>query len=234
VGRWSSAIPFAAAAALLLTGCGPSDAQQRQAFIAFLQTRILDKPGLHVPHLTDEERASFGHYADQYAIITDFNSTMDDSVSPKLKAAMDAGSITSLTDVVTHRAQLQAAKAAIDAMAGTLGGDLARADAAHAKLDQPADVKPVFDKVYDRLVTQPAGAFKAIVPVADTVLGQTIDLGNYITEHRSAVTLSGPMIVATDPAVRESINAKLQALQASQQAVQAAQERLQAVVRGSP
>src|SRR5262245_4725283 len=88
------------AAALLLAGCGGNEGQQRAAFVQFLQTRILDKPGLHVPQLTDEERARFGPYADHYAIITDFNETMDKSVSPKLMAAMSAGSIRFVSDVV--------------------------------------------------------------------------------------------------------------------------------------
>ena len=222
-----------AATALLLAGCGGNDAEQRKAFVTFLQTRILDKPGMHVPQLTDEERKSFGHYADQYAVITDFNKTMNESVSPKLSQAMNSGSISSLEDLVTRRSQLQAAKATIDAMNGALGNDLAQADAAHAKLDQPADVKPVFDKAYDRLVTKPAVAFRQVVPVIDTVLGQSIDLGNYIDAHRGAVQVSGSMIQTNDATVRAAINDKLKTLQSSQEAIQSAQAKMQSAVYGS-
>ena len=220
-------------ATLLLAGCGGSDVAQRTAFVDFLKTRVLDKAGMHVPQLTDKERANFGHYTDDYAVITDFNKTMSESVSPKLTAAVTAGSITSLEDVVTRRAQMEAAKTGIDAMGAVLGDDIAKADAAHAGLNQPADVKPVYDQAYDRLVTQPAAAFKGIVPVMDTVLGQAIDLGRYIDAHRSAVQLSGSLVQTGDPAVRSAINAKLQTLQSSQQAVQAAQARMQSVVYGT-
>jgi hypothetical protein len=223
-----------AIAVLFLAGCGGNDQQQRTAFISFLQTRIVDKPGIHVPTLTDEERASFGPYAEQYAIITDFNKAMDESVSPKLAAAMSAGSIRSLADAVANREKLQAAKSSINAMNGALGDSVARADAAHAKLEQPADLKGVYDKAYDRLVTQPAAAFKDIAPVMDTVLGQAIDLGKFLDEHRSSVRLSGPMIETSDPAVLAAVNNRLRALQANQQAVQAAQARMQSVVYGSP
>ena len=112
--RISLTLASIAFAALFLAGCGGNDGQQRAAFVSFLQTRVLDKPGVHVPRLTDEERARFGPYADQFAVITDFNKTMDQSISPKLSEAMRAGSITSLGDVVTHLAKLQAAKAGID------------------------------------------------------------------------------------------------------------------------
>lgn len=230
--RASFTLAAIAAAVLFLAGCGGNKQQQGAAFVNFLQTRVLDKPDIHVPKLTDDERASFGPYADQYAIITDFNQAMDKSVSPKLSAAMSAGSIRSIGDVVTQLDKLQAAKAGMGAMSGALGETVARADAAHAKLEQPAEVKLVYDKAYDRLVTQPAAAFKEIAPVMDTVLGQAIDLGRYLGEHRASVRLSGPLVETSDPAVRAAINDKLQSLQASQQAVQAAQARMRSVVYG--
>ena len=58
-------------AVLLLAGCGGNEGQQRAAFTEFLQTRILDKPGVHLPRLSDEDKAHFGPYADHYAIISD-------------------------------------------------------------------------------------------------------------------------------------------------------------------
>ncbi|HXH15586.1 MAG TPA: DUF3053 family protein [Sphingomonas sp.] len=219
-------------AVLLAPGCGSGDTGQRKAFVDFLQTRVLDKPGMHVPQLTADERASFGDYADDFAIITDFNKTMNDSVSPKLAAAVGAGSIASLEDVVAHRAQLQTAKTGMAAMSRALDADIARADAAHGKLDQPADLKQVYDKAYDRLVTQPATAFKAVVPVMDKVLGETIDLGGYLDAHRSAIRISGSMVQTSDATVRAAINDRLQALQANQRAVQTAQAKMQSAVYG--
>ena len=221
-------------AATLLTGCGGGERTQRTAFVNFLQTRILDKPGIHVPQLTPQERTSFGPYADDYAVIADFNTAMNNSVSPKLTTVVAAGSITSLEDVVTRRAQLEAAKTGIDAVGGALDDSVKRADAAHARLDQPADVKPVYDQAYDRLVTRPATAFKGIVPIVDTVLGQAVDLGRYIDAHRSAVQLSGSTVRASEPAVRSGINDRLQALQSSQQAVLTAERRVQSVFYGTP
>ena len=39
----------------LLAGCGDDEPKQRKAFIEFLQTRIVDKPGVHVPRLNDDQ-----------------------------------------------------------------------------------------------------------------------------------------------------------------------------------
>jgi hypothetical protein len=93
-------------------------------------------------------------------------------------------------------------------------------------------VKLVYDKAYDRLVTQPAAAFNGMVPVMTTVLGQAIDLGGYIDAHRGAVKVSGSMVQTNDPTIQSAINDRLRALQSSQQAVQAAQVKMQSVIYG--
>ena len=220
-------------ASLFLVACGGNEGQQRAAFVQFLQTRILDKPGLHVPKLTDEEKASFGPYADHYAVITDFNQAMDDSVSTKFQAAMQEGAIRSISDVVTGRARLETARAGFKEMGGALSTALARADAAHARLNQPPDLKATYDKAYARLVTEPAASFKDLVPLMDKVLGQAIELGQYIDEHRSSVRLSGPMVETSNPAIQSAINEKLSALQSNQEAVNAAQSRVRSIMYGS-
>jgi hypothetical protein len=46
--------------ALATAGCFDNEPQQRRAFIAFLQTRIIDKPGLHIPIMSDHDVADFG------------------------------------------------------------------------------------------------------------------------------------------------------------------------------
>src|SRR5215208_7307017 len=70
--------------------CGDSEATQRKAFIDFLQTRIIAKPGVHVPKLTEQETAAFGPYAGHYAVIADFNAGLDEVVSKPMQRALAA------------------------------------------------------------------------------------------------------------------------------------------------
>ncbi len=95
---------------LILPGCGDDEPTQRKAFIEFLQTRIIDKPGLHVPKLTEEETKKFGDYAKQYAIIADFNERLDQSVAEPMQKAMQNGSIRSLGDVAARHADFVAVR----------------------------------------------------------------------------------------------------------------------------
>jgi hypothetical protein len=232
--RASLTVIWVVIATLFLAACGGNEEQERAAFVEFLQTRIIDKPGIHVPKLTDEEKAAFGPYADHYAVITNFNAAMDESISPKMQAVMRDGAIRSLSDVVSAKPRLETARAGINEMNGALTQALAEADAARAALEQPEDLKPVYDKAYARLVTEPATAFRQIVPVMNDVLGKAIELGTYIEANRARVRLNGPMIETSDPKIQNAINERIESLQSHQQAVQSAQRRMMEVVQGAP
>jgi len=146
-------VPLLALFALALAACGDSEATQRKAFMDFLQTRILDKQGLHVPQPTEEETKSFGPYAKDYAVITDFSLGMDKSISAPMQQVMQKGVIRSIDEIQTRRADLIAAMEGMRALRAALDQQVAKADAAHQALNEPAELKAVFDKAYDRTVT---------------------------------------------------------------------------------
>jgi hypothetical protein len=218
--------------ALMLAGCNDEPAE-RKAFITFLQTRIIDKPGLHVPHLTPEEQKSFGDYAKQYAVITDFNDGLDKSVAKPMAEAINRGAIRSLDDVVTRHADFVATRNGIEQLHDALDKQLADADAAHAALKQPDDLKPVFDKAYERDVTIPAKTFAEIFPDLSQALTAVVDLGDFIAQHKNKVTINGPLIETTDPALQPQLQALLGTLTAKNEAIAQAQQHLRLVMNGS-
>ena len=220
-------------AAIALAGCGDPEATQRKSFISFLQTRIIDKPGLHVPQLTPDEAKSFGAYGAHYAVITEFHRVMNESVSPKLTAALSQGAVSSVGDLVRLQPTLQAARTIMSQMVAALDDDLARADASHAALTQTADVKAVYDSAYERLVSVPGATLRSVAPVADQAFADALDLATYLDQHKGQVTVSGAMLQASSAPVRDAVNAKLQKLQASQQAIQRAQSTFQTMVYGT-
>jgi hypothetical protein len=217
---------------LLTAGCDDEPAQ-RKAFIDFLQTRIIDKPGLHVPHLTPDQEKSFGDYAKQYAIITDFNDGLDKSAAKPMTEAINRGAVHSLDEVVTRHADFAAARDGVAQLRGAIDKQLAAADAAHAALKQPEDLKQVFDKAYERDVTIPAKAFADIFPDLSQALTAIVDLGDFITRHKDKVAINGPLIETSDPALRPQLTALIAALTAKNEAIQKAQQHLRVVMNGS-
>lgn len=222
---------LAAVLPLVLAACGDSEPDQRAAFKQFLQTRILDKPGVRVPKPSAEETKAFGDYASHYSVITDFNSKMDASVKPLSELARKI-SVRSLNDVVEHRADYKAAQTGFDEMGQNLKQYKAEADTAHGQLKQPEDLKAVYDQAYDRTVSKPADTFLALLPQIDTAMASIEDVGNYIEAHKDQIDIKGAQITVQDPKVLEALNARLKTLNTQGQAVQQAQSHMQAVMRG--
>lgn len=219
--------------AVTVAACGDQEAEQRGAFTRFLQTRILDKPGLHVPQLTPDERTGFGPYAEHYAVITGFHETMNAQVAPQIAATFSKGSFQSVGDLVARRDDIAAARTMLNNLAGALDGAQSTADTAKDALDQPAELKPVFDQAYDRTITQVATTFRGVVPVTDRVFGEALDLADYIDAHKKSITLSGPMPQVSDAKVLAELNGKLQTLQKDQVAVQQAYVTFSRLISGA-
>jgi hypothetical protein len=213
-------------------GCD-DEASQRKNFIEYLQARIVDKPGLHVPHPTADDMKSFGPYAQNYAIIVDFNEGMSRSVAEPMQAAMQRGAMHSLEDVVNRRADFVAVRDGMNQLHDALKKALATADAAHAALKQPDDLKAVFDKAYDRTVTIPANTFDEIFPAMDQALGNILAVGDFLGQHKGQVNLRGSTVEVSDPGLRPQLQKLLDAINQSQEAISRAQQKMRSIANGT-
>jgi hypothetical protein len=227
------ALSLLLAFSFMLAACGNKEAEQRAAFIEFLQTRLLDKPGLRVPTPSEEQKASFGDYAKHYAVITDFNEGMNKSVSQPMGEVMAKGALRSIADLASRRDDLKAAKDGLAGLRSALDQQLAKADAARAQLKQPDDLKQVYDKAYEKTVSAPAATFKEVFPALDTVFDGALAVGDYLQQNKSKIQVSGSTVTVTDPAVQAELNKMLQNLNGQSAAINAAQRKMQAMVRGS-
>ena len=216
----------------LTAGCD-DEAAQRKAFVDYLQARIIDKPGLHVPRPTEAEAKSFGPYARNYQIILDFNEGLSRSVVQPMQAAMQRGAMRSLDDVVNRGADVVAVRESFKQLHDALLKALATADAAHAALKQPNDLKAVFDTAYDRTVTIPAKTFDEIFPAMDQALGNILAMSDFLGQHKGQVHMNGSMLDISDPALRPQLQKILDAITQSQQAIAHAQQKINAVADGT-
>jgi hypothetical protein len=222
---------LALALPLALIACGSKEPEQRAAFTQFLQTRIVDKPGVHVPKLTPDESKAFGDYTTHYAVITDFNGGMDAVVKP-LGNLIQKGAVRSLGDVVARRDDIKAVQSGLNDMGAQLKQQQAKADSAHAQLKQTEDLKAVYDKAYDRTVSVPANTFLEVLPQINSTLDSSLKVADYVTAHKAQIEINGPVIKVQDPKVQAELNTLLQDLNAQAKTVQQAQARLQTVMLG--
>lgn len=224
---------FSLCLAFVLSACGSKEPDQRAAFIQFLQTRIVDKPGVRVPRPSDEEKKSFGPYGTDYAVITEFNDTLSNTVSKPMGELMNKGAFRSVADVVARRDDIQAVKSGLGTLRAALDKELTRANEAHVGLKQPDDLKVVYDKAYDKTVRQPAAAFMEIFPAVDGTLDQTLLVADYLKGNKDKVQFSGGTVMTVDVATQGELNKMLEDLQSRAAALSIAQRKLQALTFGS-
>jgi len=232
--RLSAANCFAALALCsVLATCGDSEADQREAFIQFLQTNIIDKPGVHVPRPSDAEIKSFGPYAAHYAVIVNFTSDQQMmGVGAKMVQVTQKTSIHSIDELVAHRAEIKSVSADLAALREAMNREFAKAAAARDALKQPDDVKAAFDKAFDKDIAAPVNAFNETIPLAVDIATVSVKLGDYIDAHRDRVVVSRTSVSGKDAQARNELAAFLKALGADGARFQEAQERLHQVLQG--
>lgn len=215
-----------------VTACFDNEPQQRRAFITFLQTRIIDKPGLHIPIMSDKDVADFGPYADHYRIMNGFHHKLDASISKDLARTMQIGSPRSLEDLRDQRDVLPVLKTGMANMKADLDKAESEADAAHKALKQPADLKAVYDVAYERMVTTPARVFRELGPMIESMLPAIEELATYLGEHRDTITFRGGAPVVTDPATRARLTTLMEAAGKAAQVSEEGKRKLRAMAEG--
>jgi Protein of unknown function (DUF3053) len=220
------------ACSLILAACGDNEPEQRKAFMAFLQTRIIDRPGVHVPAPNGEDISSFGPYAAHYKVITDFvgdaglmamNKTMNDAL-PQLR---------SFKDLIDKRAEVKIGGERLRETIKAADGKLAETEKAHAALKQPDDLKKVYDAAFDKVITKPMQSFHETTPIALDIIGAALKLADYMVAHADTVKIVGTSPQASDRKTQAEVNALAIALNANAPRMAEAQRRLRIVLQGS-
>jgi hypothetical protein len=217
---------------LCTAGCFDNEPAQRQAFIKFLQTRIVDKPGLHIPIMSADDIKAFGPYADQYRIMNGFHHGLNGAVGGDLAKAMQITAPRSLAELADKRAIFPVLRDGMAKMIAELDTAEATADAARKALNQPTDLKRVYDVAYDRMVTGPAKVFREMMPMIGQSLPAVEALAVYLDEHRGAIEFHGNQMTVNDPAVRAKLSALLQDAAKSGEMANEGKRKLRAMAEG--
>ena len=86
-------------------------------------------------------------------------------------------------------------------MIAQVEGKLATANAAHAALKQPPDLKEVYDKAFDRLVTKPGTLLVQMLSLLPSSLDAMIAVANYVADNAKSITIDGMDGSSLEPSV---------------------------------
>lgn len=222
--------------AVTLAACGDGEADQREAFIHFLQ-EINSRAGVHFLKPTPEEEKAFGPYLQHYALILDFNRDMKSESEEFARQVMKLGlgpasRPRTIEQMAAAPADLTTVKNDVANMEQAMQTRLAKAVADRAALTQPDDLKAVYDKTFDKLVTAPTLAFERSVKALQAGIDASIKLVDYVNSHRAKLAISGMRITASDQRTLDEIGALIKAHQEAGEHFIAAQRDGEKLARG--
>jgi hypothetical protein len=214
------------------TACFDNEPEQRKAFISFLQTRVIDRPGARIPNPTADEIKSLGSYNAHFKVITDF--TGDPALTAmagKLRSALP--NLTNIQSIVDSRDTLRKTADEMGDLLRAMNDKYAATQAARAALKQPDDLKMVYDKAFDKTISAPVLAFREAVPIAQDIVGSAVKIGDYTAAHPAAVKISGGQLRATDARTQAELGALVNALMSHGARFNEAQRKLRVVLTGN-
>lgn len=225
-------VVFFACLLAVLAACTDTEKVQREAFITFLQTRLINVTGLRIPKLTEQEKSAFGPYTAQYELIENFHDALNTEVGQRMDGIMRQISFHSVQDILQNRAQIEQARAAMIDLGSAIAEEQTTADMALTRFNQPGDVKAVYDKAYDKAVTQPSNTLKQIIPIVTGTLDTALSIYNYVDQHKDQIVINGSTMEANDVEVVQQLNERLKTLNEQGQALVDAQLKLRKLISG--
>ncbi|WP_338559666.1 DUF3053 domain-containing protein [Erwinia sp. E_sp_B04_7] len=221
-------VPFVALFLVFqLAGCGDNEADQRKAFIDFLQNTVL-RSGEHLPALSEDQKQKFGNYVSDYAIIYGFSQQVNRATDSGMKPVVDElSAIRTPQDYLTRRDSLRQASGSLSVLTQQIQAAKTQADSSKAALKQPEELKTVYDNVYNKVVTQPATALLPLLPALQTLSQDAVQTGDFLQQQGSQVTFNGPAIQFPTQQQATQYNTLMSNLNANAQALGQAQTALQ-------
>jgi len=185
-------------AALVLAGCGDKEPEQRKAFISFLQEGIVNTAPNTTPIITDKDKEAFGPYAAHYEIMSNFYQSMMDANKDFEKVTKAQGALSNMQQLQNNWQQLAPMRAELSKLGETFANERKKADDARAGLKQPDDLKEVYDKAYNKMVTVPAKGFSVMLPALQNLLGETENVGRFLSDNKDKIKVLGAAIQVQD------------------------------------
>lgn len=225
-------LPIAVVAALSLSGCFDTEPTEREAFKTFLTTRIINKPGLHVPLLTAEEGKALGRYKEHYEIIVRFHDQMNGQISRPLQEALRTGAVRTVSDLVDNKANLFRVQETVKQLRKTLDKALAEAESQKSRLAQPDDLKAAFAQAFERNVTRPAETFRAIFPAIDGIFDASLQVIAFLERNQGKWSMAGSSIAFKDAQLTNQFNKLATELAARSQDAMVSQQKMRTLISG--
>ena len=191
------------AAALLLSACS-SEPTERKAFIAFLQDKVLNKPGLRIPLLNEKTRSELGSYAEHYELITRYNQEMaEQDVVEAMRSLQNADTLPKL---IAQRQKLEKLQTQIPEAIKSMQEQLSAVKAKKQALKQPEDLQKVYNLVFERLVTKQGDLLLEMMAASHRMVTGAVNLVKLTAENPREFSTVGGNLQTANPRMLSKVN----------------------------
>jgi hypothetical protein len=225
-------LAFALIAATTTACFGDNEPEQRKAFITFLQTRVIDRPGVRIPNPSADEVKALGPYNAHFKVITDFTGDPGlTAMADKLRSGLP--NLSNIQSVIDNRDSLRKTSAEMGNLVRTMNDTYAATQKARDALKQPDDLKAIYDKAFNKTVTAPVNGFREAVPLAQAIIEAAANLGDYVANNKDKVRISGGQLQPTSARAQAELTPLVNAVAAHGAKFNEAQRKLRAIIAGN-
>jgi hypothetical protein len=195
----------------LLLGCINKEPEQRAAFIAILQTLIVDRPAMSVPALNGDQQKAVGSYAEQYQLLRDFQPKLHNLVT-HLADTLDQERMATFSQLMAHRQSLQANIQALSQEQAALETLQSQVGSLRASWKQPAELDAVYSAAYDKQVAEPAKMIEALTTSTLSTLQDAMAVIAFVDAHADQIVFDNNEAAVKDPSIQRQLNHLLEVL----------------------
>ena len=207
---------------LALGGCSDNEPENRRAFIAFLDEKVLPQKGVSLPELAGKEKKALGTYAEHYELLTDFQKNLAKEAGKNATELLALTEFANLEALAKGERSLKNAAKEADKLQKLVLSLKEKADKNKAGLSLPEDLAPVYNAAYDKVVTLPAAASAEAFAAVHSVFAAILDLLDFINAHSRDMEIDGKNINLKNIALKDDLNAKMAAVREKAQDLQTA------------
>lgn len=199
-------------ATVCLSACSDNEPEERQAFIAFLNDKVLPRKGVSLPELSGAEKKSIGRYSEHYELLTDFQETLARDAGRNAEQLLSLTEVGDLASLARAEASLKQAAKEAQKLQTLVISLREKADEAKEGLSMPDDLAPVYAPVYAKVVSLPAAASAEAFSAVHAVFAAILDLLDFIDANSRDVEIDGKNINLKNIGLKDRLDAKLAAV----------------------
>lgn len=195
-----------------LAGCGDKEPEERRAFIAFLNDKVLTVKGVGLPELSGAEKKAVGKYTEHYDLLTGFQKKLSDEAGKNANALLALAEVKDFAALAKAEKSLKKASREAEKLQKLVASLRKKTDKAKAELDMPDDLAVVYDPVYAKVVSLPAASSAIAFEAVHSAFAAILDLLDFIDRNSRDVEIDGGKINLRNAGLQDDLAAKMAAV----------------------